>query len=96
MAKILSKEDNLMELVINGTHLVDFFATWCGPCQMLLPILDQVDFVDVIKVDVDMHQELANKFGIMSVPTLILFKDGEIVKKELGFKSLDELRNMVA
>ena len=96
MAKILSKEDNLMELVKNGTHLVDFFATWCGPCQMLLPILDQVDFVDVIKVDVDMHQELANKFGIMSVPTLILFKDGEIVKKELGFKSLDELRNMVA
>ena len=55
--------------------IIDFYATWCGPCRMLTPILEQVDFVDVVKVDVDEARELAMQFKISVVPTLVLFKN---------------------
>ena len=68
--------------------LVDFWASWCGPCRMLSPIVDQIaderTDIKVCKVNVDEQEELAMRFGIMSIPTLIVFKNGEIVKKTMG------------
>lgn len=79
------------EKVIGGNKpaLVDFWAEWCGPCKMLSPVVDSVseqfsDKVDFYKVNVDEEEELAREYGIMSIPTLILFKDGEIVEQSIG------------
>ncbi len=84
--------ENFDELIHAGTHLVDFYAEWCGPCKMLAPILEQVDDkINIIKVDVDTHEGLASKYRVMSVPTLIYFKDGEKIKETSGFKTKDML-----
>ena len=69
--------------------LVDFYATWCGPCKMMSPLLEQVatemgDETKIIKVDIDKNRDAAAKYGIRSVPTLILFKEGEIVWRQSG------------
>ncbi|MCH5299293.1 MAG: thioredoxin [Ruminococcus sp.] len=79
------------EKVLGGEKpaLVDFWAEWCGPCKMLSPVVDGVseqfsDKVDFYKVNVDEEPELAREYGIMSIPTLILFKDGEIVEQSIG------------
>ena len=68
--------------------LVDFFAPWCGPCRMLSPIIDEIaeerSDIKVCKINTDEQEELAIRFGIMSIPTLIVFKNGEVVKKTLG------------
>lgn len=70
--------------------IVDFWASWCGPCRMLAPILDQIAAerpdVKVAKVNVDEQMELASRFGIVSIPTVIVFKDGKPVNKSLGVK----------
>lgn len=75
----------------NKTVLVDFFATWCGPCKMLTPILEGIqdevkDNVDIFKVDIDECMDLAKSFGIMSVPTMIVFKGGEEVNRLVGLR----------
>ena len=74
-----------------GTVLVDFFATWCGPCKMLSPVLEKVaekhPDVKVVKVDVDQASDLASQYGVMGVPTMIVFKDGQIANKAVGYKS---------
>lgn len=80
--------------------LVDFTATWCGPCRMLGPILEQVSEesngeFDVIKIDVDECEDLAREFGIMSIPTLIVFKDGKPVKREIGLRNKSALLEMM-
>ena len=82
-----------------GLALIDFWATWCGPCRMQAPILETLDAelggkVKIGKVDVDNEQELAMRFGIMSIPTLIAFKDGQAVEKRVGVQSLDQLKQM--
>lgn len=78
----------------NKLVLVDFFATWCGPCKMVAPLLDAVsdEFAGralVLKVDVDEEQELAEEFGITSIPTVILFKDGEPISTQVGAHQKD-------
>lgn len=92
---IHGKENNFNELISNGEVLVDFFATWCGPCRMLGPVLEEVSNdrigVKIVKIDVDECPNLARSFGVMSVPTLILFKDGKEVSKENGFMPKEEL-----
>lgn len=80
--------------------IVDFWASWCGPCQMLAPILSEIaeqykDKVKVCKVNVDEEQELARRFNIASIPTLIIFKDEAIVKSTVGFRSKEELESII-
>lgn len=93
MAKHLDNE-NFDELIANDIVLVDFYADWCGPCKMLAPILDTVDFMPVLKVNVDEHPELAKRYGIMSIPTMIFFKDGSEVKKEIGLRNLNDIQEI--
>lgn len=79
--------------------LVDFWATWCGPCQMIAPVIASIaeenDKVKVCKVNVDDEQELAVKYGVMSIPTLIFFKNGNPVKEVVGFHSKGELEEII-
>lgn len=97
MNLITLNEENFEELIKEGTVLVDFYAEWCGPCKMLSSVLIQFSEmhkdVTVIKINVDTHQELANKYGVMSIPKLILFKDGNILDTKNGFQSIDMLNN---
>lgn len=90
---------NFDEKIKNGVVVVDFFATWCGPCKMLSPIIDEVEHemsdIEFIKIDVDKEEELARKFGVMSIPTVIIFKDGEIKSQNVGFMSKDEIIEMI-
>ena len=84
-----------------GVVLVDFYADWCGPCKMIAPILEQLNDeyqgkLDIIKVDVDAEGGLAQKYGIMSIPTLMLFKDGNVVGQVLGFQAKPMLKNFIA
>lgn len=83
----------LEKFTSEGLVVVDFFATWCGPCKMLSPVLEQINEdrsdVKIVKVDIDNNMDLAKKYGIMSVPTVILFKDGKEVDKKIGFMPKD-------
>lgn len=90
MAAIVITKENFGSEVLKaeGTVLVDFWATWCGPCRMLSPIVDEVASerpdVKVGKINVDEQPELAQQFGIMSIPTLLVFKNGEKVQESVG------------
>ncbi len=96
MLKKIETLNELEENVKSGTWLVDFSAKWCGPCRMLEPVLESVSKKhNVLQIDVDEAQELAVKFGIMSIPTLIVFKDGKEVSKSLGYKSEEEILKML-
>ncbi|HIU40080.1 MAG TPA: thioredoxin [Candidatus Aphodocola excrementigallinarum] len=78
--------------------LVDFFATWCGPCKMLSLVMEKYDnkgVIPIIKVDIDEEQELSERFGITAVPTLIIFENGKESKRITGFMSEDELDKWV-
>jgi len=81
--------------------VVDFFATWCGPCKLIAPILDQLagEFdgaAKIVKLDVDQAKEVAIEYGIKSVPTLVFFKDGEIIDKVVGAQPKSELKSKIA
>lgn len=96
---INGNENNFNELVAKDLVLVDFFAEWCGPCRMLGPVLDEIaedrsDF-DIVKINIDENQSLAQKFGVMSVPTLMIFKQGEPVAVKSGFMPKELLVNWV-
>ena len=92
-------EENFSEEVINfeGTALVDFYAVWCGPCKMMSPIIDSIaeeniQNLKVGKVNVDDAQDLAGKYGIMSIPTIIIFKNGVPTKTFVGVTSKEEIK----
>lgn len=87
---------NFKEKTSKGFVVVDFFANWCGPCRMLSPILDEVktdlgEKVEIYKVDVDEEEGLAREFGVMSIPCVFFFKNGEVVGKQIGLTSKDML-----
>lgn len=85
-------KDNFNEVVVNSEKpvLIDFWATWCGPCKMIAPVVEQVAKeradIKVCKVNVDEEEELAVKFGIQSIPTLVLVKNGAVAGKAVGYR----------
>lgn len=80
--------------------LVDFWATWCGPCQMLGPVLEEVaaeqDSVKICKIDTDEQMSLALKYNVASIPTLLLFKNGQVVATSIGFIDKDQVKKFIA
>lgn len=93
-------DDNFEDGISQGVVLVDFYADWCGPCRMLTPIVEELaqemtGKMTVAKVDTDQSVNVAAKFEVTSIPTLVLFKDGQLVKRVVGLKDLDSLRKMV-
>lgn len=95
MIKYLENE-NLYDIIQNGDYLVDFYADWCGPCKMLGSVLEQLENVNIIKVNTDTHPALSQEFGVMSIPTLVFFKDGKEARKEIGFKSKEEIEKILS
>ena len=88
--------------IINGDKLtlVDFFATWCGPCQMQIPVLTELkkaigEKATILKIDVDKNEELATLYRVMSVPTLVLFKSGEAIWRESGYHDINTLKTLI-
>lgn len=94
MIKYLEKEVNFEKEVNKEKVLVDFFAEWCGPCKMMGQVLENID-ANILKVNTDEFPEIARKFGIMSIPTLILFENGKEIKKNIGFMSKDEVEDFI-
>ena len=100
--EIILTKDNFETEVLKSEKpvLVDFWATWCPPCRLLWPVIaeiaeEQITSLKVGKVDVDEQKELASQFNIMSIPTMILFKDGKVVKEILGYKPKEEILELI-
>lgn len=91
----LENELDFDKLIKNDKVLVDFYADWCGPCRMISPIVEEIakenNDLQVVKVNVDNFEAIARKYGIMSIPTLIVFKNGKEVNKNIGYISKDEI-----
>ena len=94
MIKYLENE-NLEDCLKEGITIVDFYADWCGPCQMMGEVLEKLTDVNILKVNTDFHEELAREFGVMSIPTLVFFKDKKQIKKEIGFKTKEEIEKIL-
>lgn len=97
--EVISEKD-FQKTIEKGLVFVDFFATWCAPCRMMGMILEEVeeelgDSVKIIKVDVDKDEKLARSFGIMSIPTTILFKDGKEVDKHIGLMQKERVIELI-
>ncbi len=101
MSVIAVTKDNFEEEVIKSDKpvLIDFFAVWCGPCRMLSPIVDEIagerDDIKVCKINVDEESELAAKFGVMSIPSLFVIKNGEVAASTVGAVPKDEILKML-
>lgn len=89
MSIIHGNEEKFNEVIQEGIILVDFFAEWCGPCKMLGPVLEELASergnIQIVKMDVDQNTNLAKTYGIMSVPTLLLFQNGQLLSKKTGY-----------
>ena len=98
MAKVINSNEFQSDVLNgSGTVLVDFFAEWCGPCKMIAPALEELSSemegkAKIYKVDVDRSGDLAQKYGVMGVPTLMIFKDGVAVDKMVGFQPKQQLK----
>lgn len=89
--------DNIIQ---SGITLVDFYATWCGPCRMLAPFIEEIesdfqDKINIVKLDVDECGEVAARYAINAIPALLVFKDGELIKSNVGFIPKEEIANMI-
>lgn len=94
-------KENFESEVLNASKIVllDFFAAWCGPCRMVSPIIDEIaeenEDIVVGKIDVDKESELATRFQVYSIPTLVVMKDGKVLAQETGAKSKDQILKML-
>ena len=101
MSVIHVTKDSFQDEVINSSKpvLLDFWASWCGPCRMVSPVLDEIaqerSDIKVCKVNVDEQPELAKQFGIMSIPTLMVFKDGKLVNQAMGARPKNQILAML-
>ena len=100
MAIVNVTDQNFTEETSKGLVLADFWAPWCGPCKMIAPVLEEIDGemeekVQIVKLDVDENQETAGKYGVMSIPTLLLFKDGNVVDQVIGFQPKEALVDLI-
>ncbi|SET43639.1 thioredoxin [Oceanobacillus limi] len=100
MAIVNVTDQNFASETAEGLVLADFWAPWCGPCKMIAPVLEEIDGemsekVQIVKLDVDENQETAGKFGVMSIPTLLLFKDGNVVDQVIGFQPKEALVELI-
>lgn len=101
MSAIHINKENFQQEVLHSDKpvLVDFWASWCGPCQMVLPIMDEIadecSDIKVCKINVDEQKELARQFRVMSIPTLAVFKNGEMVNRSTGAKPKEQILQMI-
>ena len=93
MIKYLEKE-NMNDVIKSGVWLVDFYADWCGPCKMLGNVLESID-ANILKINVDTHEEISVKHGVMSIPTICFFKNGELKEKIIGFRNKEEIEQIL-
>lgn len=94
----IKNEEEFNEVIKKDKVVIDFYAEWCGPCKMLSPILDKVSKelnLDTYKVNVDEVEDVARQYGIMSIPTVMIFEKGKMTKKNVGFMDETELREFV-
>ncbi|CUM99045.1 thioredoxin [Turicibacter sanguinis] len=94
------KNNEFRSEIEDGIVLVDFYAQWCGPCRMISPVLEQLHEeydgkVKFVKVDIDVNPETAKEYGVMSIPNLLIFKDGELADRLLGFKPKQTLQQWI-
>jgi thioredoxin 1 len=94
MSEITLDNSNFKDTISSGLTLVDFWAPWCGPCRMLGPVIEEisneVEGAQVAKLNVDENQQIAAEYGVMSIPTVILFKDGEIAETMVGLRPKED------
>ena len=94
------ENNNMSEALESSLALVDFSATWCGPCKMLAPVLEEISEeltgkLDFFNAEVDANDELALKYGIQNIPALVIFKNGEVADRSVGFQSKEKLKAFV-
>lgn len=95
--KIIHLENENFKDLIKEKVLVDFYANWCGPCKMIAPELEKVESsINVVKVDVDKFEDIAREYGVMSIPTLILFENGKEVKRNIGFIDKSKIEKFIS
>lgn len=93
-------DNNFQSEIATGVTLVDFYADWCGPCRMIAPIVEELSNelqgqAKIAKLDIEKAQKVTASFGVTSIPTIILFKDGKEVKRIVGLKGKDDLKDMI-
>ena len=96
----IENENQFNNLILEGVTLVDFYATWCGPCRMLAPIIEEIETefngrVNVAKLDVDECEQVAARYGINAIPAILIFKNNKLVKTSVGFQSQDALSDLL-
>ena len=99
MIEHINEEKQFNEFIQEGKVLIDFFATWCGPCKMLSPVIEAVakenPDLKVVKVDVDEAPAIAAKYGIQAIPTLFILQDGKVLGSQMGYLNKNQLENFI-